>query len=334
MKRGVILEIDSQFLTLLTPDGEFLRSRKVNDQYEIGEEIDFFPVNEYVKEKKSIFRFNKLRAGIASTMAAALLFFSIFTLNDGNKVYAYMTIDINPSIEAGVDKKLRVVSLEAYNSEGEEVVNNLEEWLNEPIDSVTEAIIQESKDSGYYKEGAEVLLTTVIVEEEDKDEPVAKELTESVQTIVEASKEEDVIVTAVKSTKEDRKNAVKQGISTGKYVKEKLMVQEKNEQKQKKNEDKAVEKNTPGEKGINNGNGNGNGEKNQNQGKDKQLFDKKGDTNPPAVEKSKDKINVDIDGNQSNKGKGNQEDKKGPPEAVQKGKNKEKKQNNNKNKNE
>lgn len=333
MKRGVILEIDSRFLTLLTPDGEFLRSRKVKDQYEIGEEIDFFPVNEYVKEKKSIFRFNKLRAGIASTMAAALLFFSIFTLNDGNEVYAYMTIDINPSIEAGVDKKLRVVSLEAYNSEGEEVVNNLEEWLNEPIDSVTEAIIQESKDSGYYKEGAEVLLTTVIVEE-DKDEPVAKELTESVQTIVEASKEEDVIVTAVNSTPEDRKNAIKQGISTGKYVKEKLTVQEKKEQKQKENEFKAVEKNAPGEKGINNGNGNDNdnGEKNQNQGKDKQLFDKKGDTNPPAVEKNKENIN--IDGNQSNKGKGNQEDKKGPPEAVQKGKNKEKKQNNNKNKNE
>ncbi|MBM6618118.1 anti-sigma factor domain-containing protein [Bacillus suaedaesalsae] len=334
MKRGVILEIGNQYITLLTPEGEFLRSRKGKEHYEIGEEVDFFPVNEYVPTKKSYFRLNKWRTGIASAVAAALLFFSIFNLYDGNEVYAYMTIDINPSIEAGVDKKLRVVSLEAFNSEGEEVVNNLEEWMNEPIDSVTQAIIQESKDSGYYKEGAEVLLTTVIVEEEDA--PLAEELNENVQSIVESSKEEEVVITALNSTKEDREHALEQGISTGKYVKETLTAREKDLEKQEKKEMKAAEK------GLNNGNGQGKGSdhKNDNQGKnngnDKQdkLFDKKGDPNNPAgIDKDKPKMND----KQSNKGKSNQEDKNGPPEAVQKGKEKQqdkkKQENNNKNRN-
>lgn len=38
------MEIHDGFLTLLTPDGEFLRARKLHNHYQIGQEIDFFPV--------------------------------------------------------------------------------------------------------------------------------------------------------------------------------------------------------------------------------------------------------------------------------------------------
>ncbi|KAA0546647.1 anti-sigma factor domain-containing protein [Bacillus sp. BGMRC 2118] len=343
VKRGVILEIGNQYITLLTPEGEFLRSRKGKEHYEIGEEINFFPVNEQNSVRRSFFKLNKWNSGIASVIAAALLFFSIFNLYDRNEVYAYMTIDINPSIEAGVDKKLRVVSLEGYNAEGDEVVKKLEEWMNEPINSVTEAIIQESKDSGYYKEGVEVLLSTVIVEEED--EQLAKELSENVQSIVETSKQEDIMITSVNSTVEDREHAIEKGLSTGKYMKETLMAKEKEVEKQQDQKVKATDK---GQGNGNNGNNGNNGDvkgqgrnlkndssPNQNsveKGNGNSSENRGNSSDSSGVEKEKGNQNK---GNQSNNGKGNQEDKKGPPEAVQKGKQKQqdnKKQGNGNNK--
>jgi hypothetical protein len=42
MKQGIIMEIDDEFLTLMTPEGEFLHARRQNQPYAIGEEIHFF----------------------------------------------------------------------------------------------------------------------------------------------------------------------------------------------------------------------------------------------------------------------------------------------------
>lgn len=42
MRKGVILEINDLYLTLLTPEGEFLRARKLQQDYQVGEEIHFF----------------------------------------------------------------------------------------------------------------------------------------------------------------------------------------------------------------------------------------------------------------------------------------------------
>ena len=44
MKKGIVMEIDDAFLTLLTPEGEFLHARRQNQPYLIGEEIHFFPI--------------------------------------------------------------------------------------------------------------------------------------------------------------------------------------------------------------------------------------------------------------------------------------------------
>lgn len=226
-----MLEINSRFVTLLTPDGEFLKSRRVKDHYEIGEEIDFFPLNEISTAKRSFFRFDKIRVAIASSMAAVLLFFTVFSFYDSHQVYAYMSIDINPSLEAGVDKKLRVISLEAYNDEGKLILNSLEEWVNQPIDSVTKAIIEKSKDSGYYQEGAEIIIATVIVENEG--DQLAKQFDKDVESLVQTYQKENVPITVLNSTVEDRKHAVKKGLSTGKYVKETIIAKEKETKKEK-----------------------------------------------------------------------------------------------------
>jgi hypothetical protein len=321
LKRGVVLDVNAQFVTILTPEGEFLKSRKVKEHYLVGEEIDFFPVSDYATTKKSFFRLERMRIGIASSIAAVLLFFTIFTFYDSQEVYAYMSIDINPSLEAGVDKKLRVISLEAYNDEGEIILNNLEEWLNKPIDSVTKSIIQESRDSGYYQEGAEVLIAMVIVE--DEGDTLEENLNNNVETLVQSYHEESIPVVVLNSTVHDREEAIQKGLSTGKYVKESMMASEKEAEKDKvdtldkEKDDKVKEDATETEekkdskleekiKGPNDKNVETGPASEKNNGKDKDKI----------KVKVKDKVDIEVDLDKINRGK-DQEDKKGPPEAVQ-----------------
>lgn len=226
MKKGVILEVNASYVTVLTPDGEFLKGRKVKENYEVGEEIDFFPLKERasMKRKTPFFSFGKLRIALASSIAAVLLFFTAFSYYDSHQVYAYMSIDINPSIEAAVDKKLRVITLKAYNQEGRKIVANLDEWKNLSIESVTESIIESSKKSGFYNEGAEVVIATVVVD--DEGDRLKKELSDNVDKIVKAHKADNVTITVLDRSIEDRELAVGKGLSTGKYVTEFILAKD------------------------------------------------------------------------------------------------------------
>ncbi|GAA3326550.1 hypothetical protein GCM10020331_062910 [Ectobacillus funiculus] len=53
-----------------------------------------------------------------------LPYFIFVFFHDGeqDKVMAYVSVDINPSVEASVDSNLRVLRLEAYNAEGKQIL--------------------------------------------------------------------------------------------------------------------------------------------------------------------------------------------------------------------
>lgn len=48
MKKGVILSVNKRFVTLLTPEGEFLKTKRQEREYEVGEEITFSPIKQKV----------------------------------------------------------------------------------------------------------------------------------------------------------------------------------------------------------------------------------------------------------------------------------------------
>ena len=59
------MEINKRFLTVLTPEGEFLRARNLKENYQIGQEIDFFPLEQRkrVNDSPSHF-FNPIKASL------------------------------------------------------------------------------------------------------------------------------------------------------------------------------------------------------------------------------------------------------------------------------
>ncbi|WP_077617375.1 anti-sigma factor domain-containing protein [Bacillus sinesaloumensis] len=218
MKKGIVLDVNDEYVTMLTPEGEFVRAKHTKKSYEIGEETTFFPINDRVSRtsKQRFFQVKKWRYAFASSLVAILLLSIFIPFSPRNEVYAYMSIDINPSFEVGLDDELRVVSLEALNDEAKKLVESIPDWKNSNLDSITERIIQFSKENGYLNDGKEVLITTVVADTHNTD--VDRELQQGIQEIKEEYEKEEISVTSVKSTVETRKSAKEKGISTGKLL--------------------------------------------------------------------------------------------------------------------
>ncbi|PMC35274.1 hypothetical protein CJ195_19555 [Bacillus sp. UMB0899] len=239
MKRGVVVELDDDFVTLLTPDGQFLRTLNKEGNYELGEEISFFPLADKREEAATRTKragnrilFNHLRtrtARIGALSAVAIIFFMISFLPflNNDKVYAYMSIDINPSFEVSLDNHLKVISLVPLNDEANNIMDSLANWQEKPLNEIVQVIINECKSDGYVYPGKEIVITTVMNE---TDKKIEQQLEENLTKISSTVEEEEMIVKTMESDKETREKAQKQGVSTGKYLE---LVEQQVESKEK-----------------------------------------------------------------------------------------------------
>ncbi|MEH7118851.1 anti-sigma factor domain-containing protein [Neobacillus vireti] len=217
MKKGIIMEIDDAFLTLLTPEGEFLRTKKQNQIYTIGEEIHFFPMTT-VQTRKSLFLFKNIfttRSVWAVIAALVILFGSSLPLLQNNKAYAYMSIDANSSIELGVNKKMQVVKITGFNKEGKKVISELKDWKKEDVTKITKSILIQMKQARLLEDNQKVIISTVRAK--DQDEQSEKELQKNIAEIKSMAGKEDLDLTLLNATEEDRVEAHSHGVSTGKY---------------------------------------------------------------------------------------------------------------------
>lgn len=241
MKKGIIMEINDGYLTLLTPEGEFLRARKVQEDYRLGEEINFFPESASIQRKNSIFTIlDSFKAKTVALSAAVLLLLAAFlpVYQDG-EVYAYMTIDVNPSIELGVNEDIKVLSIKGYNQDGKKIAARISNWEKKDAAVVADMVLEEIEEEGYLDEKKEIVLTTVPAGE--KQVKADKKLEEKVSEIRKESVNDRLELKVMHGTAEERKKAKEQGLTTGQY-KEKMSETKKQEkpsgQKDEKKQDK------------------------------------------------------------------------------------------------
>ncbi|MDP4085743.1 MAG: anti-sigma factor domain-containing protein [Bacillota bacterium] len=230
MKKGIIMEIDDEHLTLLTPDGEFLRSMKQNKSYSIGEEILFTPFEKPNRNYLILFKQFIIQKPLPVILTALLLFIGSFLpMYQNNKAYAYMSIDVNPSIELGVNNKMEVVKLTAFNHDGESIISNITHWKSQEVSQLTQSLIGEMKKEGFLKKHHSVIISTVRTEK--KEDAAEKKLTENLNEIEKVVKENHLEITVLNGTKKEMQEAHQLGITTGKYQETKLQSSIKDKQK-------------------------------------------------------------------------------------------------------
>lgn len=217
MRKGVILEINDLYLTLLTPEGEFLRARKLQQDYQVGEEIHFFPETQTVKQKKFNLSFlNSFKARtIVFAAALMLVMTALVPAYQNGQVYAYMSIDVNPSIELAVNDDLKVLRMKGYNPEGEEIIGKLKGWKKKDAADVAEMILAEIEEDGFFKVRNDVVIATV--HNKKAKESVDRELERKISEIKKSAQDEELNVKIMEATSKDREKARKQGVTTGVY---------------------------------------------------------------------------------------------------------------------
>jgi hypothetical protein len=213
LKTGIILEMDEHFLTLLTPEGQFLRARNEEYLYQVGQEIQFVPIEDEVRKPVSWFASIK---GKALTAAALVLLIGgsiLVPVYQNNQVYAYMSIDDGSSIELELNKQLQVIGMKPYNKEGEEIVNTISEWKKQDLSTVSVKILAEMQKK-HVGDGEIVLSSTIISDPDNESEQL---LAEQISTINTSANQKETTITVISGTQDEREKAKEQGITLGQF---------------------------------------------------------------------------------------------------------------------
>lgn len=165
------------------------------------------------------FNFAPVFAGVATAavLAIAVLMHANSSVTD---TYAYIYIDVNPSIEIAVNSQGKVVYCKANNSEGEEIVNEeivVESIKNkENLSVVVENVIKSIRDNGYFSgQYDSVLISYANVSVVGKDN--MQDMMADVQSYVkERNVCNNVVCVEVSDYEAAKVKAEKYGISPGK----------------------------------------------------------------------------------------------------------------------
>lgn len=214
------MDINREYIVVLTPDGEFAKAKREKATYELGEEVPvkLYSSRKWQNQQKQRSKWRRMAFTSLVIAAALLLFFIPFGQNK-QEVFAYVSIDINPSIEIGVNPSYEVISLTGYNKEGKEIIAKLKrKWKYESFKKVANRILEKSEEEGYLHKNKEIVVTTSYRDEASKEkEDFSKVVKDSTKTWRESKYK---FVQKDCSFKK-RKEAQKKGLSAGKYIEEK-----------------------------------------------------------------------------------------------------------------
>ncbi|TFV11736.1 anti-sigma factor domain-containing protein [Bacillus stratosphericus] len=239
MRRGIIVEKNKKYVTLLTPDGQFLRTKYEEQNYEIGQEVTF-PNESRLERKRAGFfdllRLRPLNAGILSIAAIIVVIFTMMPSFSSQKAYAYMTIDINPSFELKLDHNYQVIGVTPLNKDAKQVLASMNDLEKNDMTKVVQEIIDDCDKKGYVNDSKSIYISTVY--ENKQDNTYKTNVKSKIKTISGEYQKRNYKLETVESDLETREKAQKAGISTGTYIRNQEM-QDKEQEDIKKDEDAA-----------------------------------------------------------------------------------------------
>jgi hypothetical protein len=221
MNKGIVMEMNDSQIIVMTPNGEFAQIPLNQRKCQVGEEI-LYTAPVYTKRRPWI----AVTSSVAAAAVVLLLLFnnlpgSVAPLN--KQVVAYISIDINPSIEMGIDINNIVREIRGLNDDGTALIKNVKiEGKN--IDQATEALMQEAESKYLSKGEGDIIISSTLEKTTSdallNDVALSNKLKEDVIQHIEKSHPKEAAqfqVTAFAAPKEARAAAESNGLSTGKY---------------------------------------------------------------------------------------------------------------------
>lgn len=206
--RGMVVKIKPRTCIVLTADGEY---REVplpgGASPRLGQEIQLEGRKRlpYLKQFMAV-------ASLFIILMAGLLYFG-----ETPPAAAYLTIDINPSIELAVSNAGKVISASAMDDEGEKILTEVKVKGRDLREAVELIVAQAVADNYLEQSGDNVIMATLTVAAGAEPLLDLNLVYEAIQAPVESKGlKSDVIIEPVEP--ELREEAAASGISTGRYL--------------------------------------------------------------------------------------------------------------------
>ncbi|MFD1953538.1 anti-sigma factor domain-containing protein [Paenibacillus thailandensis] len=218
LRRGVVMEVNRSHIIVMTADGQFVKA-KLSGNPGIGEEIVYEPYAAKFAAGKSVWL-----SGSAAAIVLILIPLLLFVQRP-HPVVAYLSMDVNPSIEIGVDEDRNVRELAALNEDGKPIIEGVD-YKGRPVGDVVAAVMDRMVDAHYLDvSNKDIVITSVLLDEENS---VLEQLESSITDIVNRSVD-DVLAKATEQTgsanvvvlqapTELRDAATELGVSSGKLA--------------------------------------------------------------------------------------------------------------------
>ncbi len=155
--KGVILELRKKEAVIINERCEYVKIKRIKGMV-VGNMIEY-----EVLERKNIIRHIVAIAGVAAVFAFIICYCFLFQ-STSPQVYAYVNLDINPSMELAIDRNNNVIGLIPLNSDAEGIVNRSSVKgmnINEAISSII--VILEAEGYIEYESDNMILLSASII---------------------------------------------------------------------------------------------------------------------------------------------------------------------------
>jgi hypothetical protein len=219
MRKGIVLELERKHAVVLTRDGQFVRVPMRKQQWSVGEEVS-------VPAPR---RLRRTVVAIASVCAAAVLFLLAMMPGFGgfggqSAVAAYITLDINPSVELALNASDLVIAAKGLDEDGGALLSELA-LAGLPLETAANLVVEQAfrmnmlssdGDSG----AGTILITGTVVDERNKEKETVL-LERVTATVKEAmtdnhpTEAERIAVESLAAPVELREAAAQAGVSPG-----------------------------------------------------------------------------------------------------------------------
>lgn len=204
--KAVIVEIRGETAAALGRDGTVFKVK--NRAYAVGQTIDV---------RRGVRSLRRQIAVLAAAAAAVFLIVGagIFTYA---APYSMVSLDVNPSLQYTLNRLGLVLSVEAVNGDGDEILAEVGTLSNRSIEDAIVITVRQITEDGYF-DGDEP--GGIVIAASSRDEGEARRLAENVrETAISVTREseKDVVVAALTVGQDQVEQAKELGVSPGKLT--------------------------------------------------------------------------------------------------------------------
>ncbi|KUO58993.1 MAG: hypothetical protein APF84_05930 [Gracilibacter sp. BRH_c7a] len=185
---GIVVKVTEKDIVILCANGTFKNvPRNVSDQVPmLGQHFS------YTQKRRSNLWLLKY-ASIASIFLLAFLAYAFIPIGDKSPAYI-VAMDINPSIEITVDKKLTVQEISGLNNDGKQLIESMD-ITNQHLFMVTEKVIIAAKENGYLQSTEEEIVSITVIPLDEGLEPLDIDIEEELnRSLKDNSIKSDLVV--------------------------------------------------------------------------------------------------------------------------------------------